>query len=527
MNRRRFLVASGMGILSGSGLSTIRKKPVVAVDFQLSGTELESGVSDIKRIGIGFDQLDIRSNYVDEAKEMKVSVELDVDEYGKSEEVAYIKPDNGSATNVRNEIEPITVGINDSIDTEFISGSIIIRVEHPDVTDKYVKQFSITAGELNHINNYETVKQSSADEGSINTDEVWQKLMSKNINTDGGPVYIDFHTSVTGGSHNTFAVRILIDGKETTLSRQTDSDSTNQKMVSLFDIADLSSGDHKIEIEWKGYNGGTYIGYDQPNDATWSIYNEASLTLMELNKGGTSHKIEETTSSSMSGTNWTDILSTDYTVESGGILLFKAFLSSNIDEKKSNGWNKTRILIDGNTVNYSRSGESNDGYVINALAHVDQYTQDEQISVKLQWKEDLGSYRLDGATARLGVFEFAGAKDFVLKDSNSGSAPTDSWGKVSSGSMTHRNNLAYAGSQISADVTNNNDFFTRLLIDGSEKTRQTTGVSDDGAYDTSYITSLVNNTNDDLSVESQWQAEGSTGLVDSKLFMIGLRSRQN
>lgn len=525
MNRREFLVTSGTGVLCGSSLSAVTQEPAVAVDFQLSGTEIDGKVSDIEKINVGFNQLDMRCKYVDESEEMKLSVELDMGEYGNTEKAVYVSPENGSVMNADDKMKPMTMNLS-GINADFISGSLIIRVEHPDVSDKYVQQFTITSGELNHINNYETVKQSSADEGSITADEVWQKLMSKNINTDGGPVYIDFHTSVTGGTHNTFAVRILIDGKETTLARQTDSDGTNQKMVSLFDIADLSSGDHKIEIEWKGYNGGTYIGYNQPNDATWSIYNEASLNLMELNKGGTSHKIEETTSSVMSGSNWTDILSTDYTVESGGILLFKAFLSSNIDEKMSNGWNKTRLLIDGNTVNYSRSGESNDGYVINALAHVDQYTQDEQISVKLQWKEDLGTYRLDGATARLGVFEFAGAKDFVSKNSSSGSA-TGSWGEVSSGSMTHRNNLAYAGSQISADVTNNNDFFTRLLVNGSEKTRQTTGVSDDGAYDTSYITSLVNNTNDNLSVESQWQAEGSTGLVDSKLFMIGLRSRQN
>lgn len=545
MNRRNFLTYS-TAVVGGSfiGLNNSTKK-ILAAEYELSLNNSPSfSYVENPEIYLNFDEFKLTTQNIDTTKPVHVTINAGL----PNKEEPFEKRDSKQYDDILNE-DNNTHFIEDALNSNKLqiskndllsdiessedgySFEITLQLEL-ECDGKLIKtekeKIEINILEYNpseHILNYETLIQDSADEGSISDGSDWSKIMSQDIETSGEPLYIDFHTSITGANHHTFGVRILVDGEETTLVRQTDSDSTNQKMVSIFDVVDISEGNHTVTIEWKGYELNTYqTNYDRDSSVTWNIEQEANLKLMELNTIESSYTINDKTTGSMDGSSWDKLISENHTVENdNSVILFKAFISSHVIDPDSNSWNKTRITVNGEQVNFSRSGESNNGYVINSLVHAESYTKNEEIEVALEWKEDRNEYTLDGATARLGIIEFSEVSNYKVSSQSSDSAPSN-WGELDSFDIDVTENLLYTQSQVSADVTNNEDFFMRLNINDMEEAWQTTGVSDDGAYDNMLISGINNiETENTISVQSQWKTEGTTTLEDSKLIALDLR----
>jgi hypothetical protein len=78
-----------------------------------------------------------------------------------------------------------------------------------------------------HVVDTDIVSTSSADSGTLSGSTDWQPIMSDTVETEGGDVLFDFQTTTYGCSHNTWAIRLKVDGEEETLIRQGDSDASN------------------------------------------------------------------------------------------------------------------------------------------------------------------------------------------------------------------------------------------------------------------------------------------------------------
>lgn len=548
MNRRKFIVSSG-SILGISTLGMhVSNQKVFAADYELSlGGSQSFSYVDNPHIQLSFNKFTVETQNIDTTKSLKATVSAGLPNKSEpfrerqSKSYSDALDEDSNLHDIKDNLnnDPLVLTDGDLLseiqsDENGYSFDIELKVKiecdgESIETKREILEINILEYDPSgHILNSDTLVQSSADSGSINENN-WLQVMSKDIDTTGEPLLIDFHASVTGANHHSLEMRLLVDGIETTVIRQSDSDSTNEKMMTMFDIVDVTSGTHTITIEWKTHNNQDihWVDVDRTYMPEWSIQNEASLKLMEINTKSSSYSVKDTTSGSIDSS-WETLLSDMYTVDTkNSVILFKSFISAHSTPNyDSNARYKARLRVNGNTVNYTRTSESNDGYNIAALVHAEKYNQGEELNIELQWSNDLNSpYVLDGATSRLGIFEFSDIDNFATARSDSGSAPSN-WNTLDNLSIDTSNNLLYTHAHVSADVSNDNDFFIRLLIDGLEKAWQTTGVSDNIAYDNLYISSIDNIPTNTIGIESQWKTEGGTSWVDSKLISIELREEE-
>lgn len=387
----------------------------------------------------------------------------------------------------------------------------------------------VSAGSA-HIVNEEVMVQESADSGTIyEGDSGWLPVMSQEIETDGNPMMFDFHATTRGCSHHTWAFRVLVDGEEESLIRQTDSDSTNQKMAHTFDVLDEKEGESNVEVEWRLYEKNTYqSNYDravcgEEQDGVELQIEEAHLKLMELDQNNVNYSIKDANTSSTSGS-WSTILSDTYTIEEqDSVISIRGLTSAHYFGSNNDAWYRTRLTINGTRVSYSRTAESNDGYKISSTLDADRYDEGEVLDIELQWRDEGYQHNLDGADARLGVFEFQPPVDLKVSQQGSGS-PSGTWETLLQNDITTENEYLFTQSQISADVSNNEDYFARIMQDQEEVAWQSTGVSDDTGSDTIFMSTLEETPSEETTTELDWRTEGGTSLEDSKLAVIGLQN---
>lgn len=145
MERRRFLIASGSAILSGSGAFSTQK-PVIGVDFDLSGIP-DTDPSNIDKILVDFNTFQITPFYIDDNKSAEIVVKLKIDSKNQTpESKSTISLTNGETKNAKNMVDPLVVDEIGSDD--FITGKVVVSVSHPNVSDEYIRKFNISGEKI-------------------------------------------------------------------------------------------------------------------------------------------------------------------------------------------------------------------------------------------------------------------------------------------------------------------------------------------------------------------------------------------
>jgi hypothetical protein len=159
MKRRKFLLATGSTILTGSTISSIQH-PAIGLEFEISAVPNKQP-SNIDSILIQFTSLKITPLYLDEDKRLDITVELDIEgESPVTKSASGLGFTNGKTidrTKIKNEggedLSSVVIdGINESGDS--LRGDICVRVDHPNISQKsYSKSFII--GQTDIIEDFE------------------------------------------------------------------------------------------------------------------------------------------------------------------------------------------------------------------------------------------------------------------------------------------------------------------------------------------------------------------------------------
>lgn len=147
MKRRKFLLASGSAVLSGTALSGLQR-PVFGLEFELL-TIPSTDASNIDSVLIDFGDFRLKPQYVDSSKDATISIEVVIGSYSNSisKSVSVTNGQPVTASDLKSKI-PILL---DSINTtkSSIDGEITIMVDHSSIgVEKYNQTFTVTDNPL-------------------------------------------------------------------------------------------------------------------------------------------------------------------------------------------------------------------------------------------------------------------------------------------------------------------------------------------------------------------------------------------
>lgn len=147
MNRRSFLLTSGSAILSGTAVSDLQK-PSLGLEFKLSGVP-NKDPSNIKSILVGFEKFELIPSYIDDSRDSTVEIKLDIRGEDPIKSETSVNLTNGQPTD-RSDISEALPVIKNEITPQgnILSGDIIIKIDHPSVSDTYRKSFTISGSEI-------------------------------------------------------------------------------------------------------------------------------------------------------------------------------------------------------------------------------------------------------------------------------------------------------------------------------------------------------------------------------------------
>jgi hypothetical protein len=143
MRRRDFVLTSGSAILTGLATSHLHK-PAVGINFEISTPDKDP--SEVRSILVDFETLGITPQYLNENKNMKVQVKIEVSNQTKTSDELQTSVKNGTTKQLGNDIDPIVI---DGINTDnSIRGTVTVLIDHPNIKDKYAKTFTFDSGNI-------------------------------------------------------------------------------------------------------------------------------------------------------------------------------------------------------------------------------------------------------------------------------------------------------------------------------------------------------------------------------------------
>lgn len=159
MKRRKFVIASGCSVLTGSLLDKV-SRPVVGVDFELTATPKISP-SKVESILLEFEKLNIRPLYLDDnvGLDVTVAVNLEGINKNKSKSANNIDFSNNQLIDSghiqdRSGVDISTLVLsNIAEDSPSIRGDVRIEINHSDISKTYRDSFIIS--EKNIIDGFE------------------------------------------------------------------------------------------------------------------------------------------------------------------------------------------------------------------------------------------------------------------------------------------------------------------------------------------------------------------------------------
>jgi hypothetical protein len=144
VNRRKFLLTSGSALLGST--SALTKEPVLGLEFELVNVQ-QKDPSKVDSIMVDFEKFELLPKYIGESKEASITFTLDIEDHSPvSKTVDGVGLTNGEKTtydDVNSKLPILKDNISAS-EKDFLTGTIKINIDHPDVSDSYQEYFSIT-----------------------------------------------------------------------------------------------------------------------------------------------------------------------------------------------------------------------------------------------------------------------------------------------------------------------------------------------------------------------------------------------
>lgn len=144
MKRRKFLLASGTGVLGGTGLSSVLQRPSVAVNFNIVQVD-NVNPSNADSVLVDFQNFELLPKYIDETSEpATVSIKLSVENHDSktvSVDVPFVNGEVVDKSDLKSAV-PITKNSLNS-DKNELDGQVKIKVDHPSISDSFTREFKI------------------------------------------------------------------------------------------------------------------------------------------------------------------------------------------------------------------------------------------------------------------------------------------------------------------------------------------------------------------------------------------------
>lgn len=146
MERRKFILASGSGLLSSFGLIS-RQRRSIGVTYELSAKTSDINPSKADSVLLEFDRLEIKPLYLDESAPLDVTIQVSLENGRSTEKTASdISFNNGESIILDNDPNISTLLISGlSIDRSYLEGRVKIVVNNKNISaQSYSKKFSIS-----------------------------------------------------------------------------------------------------------------------------------------------------------------------------------------------------------------------------------------------------------------------------------------------------------------------------------------------------------------------------------------------
>lgn len=202
MNRRKFILSSGSAVLTGTSLIDVSRKPSLGVGFTITGTDTSRNLSDLDSIQVSFETLKITPQYLNESEDLAVTATLQVgssDPEIEETTVSSTKLENGKEHQLSNDIESMLIDDLKLSGQNYVSGSVVIHVNHPDISKKHKRTFRIRDSRTKLIDGFEDEDLSeyfgATDRASISSNQVLDGSYSLAKSTGGLGGYLISSTS--------------------------------------------------------------------------------------------------------------------------------------------------------------------------------------------------------------------------------------------------------------------------------------------------------------------------------------------
>lgn len=202
MKRRRFLLSSGSAVLTGTSITTLSYEPSLGTGFTITGVDANRDLSNVDSIRVSFETLKITPYYLDESEDLDVTVSLQVgssDPNIKRTTISSNQLENGKEHRLSGDIGGVLIDDLKLSGQNYVSGSVVIRANHPDISSRYEKTFKIRDLGIKLIDGFEDEDLSeyfgSTSRASISSNRVLDGSYSLAKSTNGLGGYVINSTS--------------------------------------------------------------------------------------------------------------------------------------------------------------------------------------------------------------------------------------------------------------------------------------------------------------------------------------------
>jgi hypothetical protein len=181
---------SGLSVVGSVATLSYLNQPALSIGFDLKDFPNEKP-KNIDSVVVDFDKFNIVPYYINSSKDLTIELEVKLEGQPPTYKSKTVEFSNGVniTKNKINSLTPIVVdGIN--TDADLLFGSIIVKVNHPDISRKYKKSFQISDSrtvvdtfEDNSLSEYKTLISNNVD---IQSNQVFEGNYAVKLTSSGG-----------------------------------------------------------------------------------------------------------------------------------------------------------------------------------------------------------------------------------------------------------------------------------------------------------------------------------------------------
>lgn len=241
MKRRSFVIASGSGLLAGSG--SIFSRSAFALDFQLESVP-DRQPKNVSSVLVDFTKFELVPRYVDDSENVDISISITT-EGGDSTTVNEEISISGKQKITRSDLDSVPVILDVESTNEAIKGEVVVEVQHSSIgRDNYREQFVISDNPLiNKLVSYYPMAKGAggilnngaSSNNGVMDNATWinnSKVGDYSLSFDGAKSFVDIGTTLS--SPDSWTVAAWVKPKDPSVSDRPN----EQEIVSFGDDGD-------------------------------------------------------------------------------------------------------------------------------------------------------------------------------------------------------------------------------------------------------------------------------------------------